>query len=59
MVGIKGRFADTRTTQQKNGSITVTVPAPLAHEWELEDGDELLFLATEGDDRAEVQRPSK
>lgn len=58
MVGIQHTFADCRTATENNGSIRVTVPKPIAEEWDLTDGDSIPFVAEEGSDTAEMRRPS-
>jgi len=58
-MGIEERFADCRTAQETKGSVTVTIPSPLAEEWEIEQGDQIPFYAEEGDDKAEIRRPVK
>jgi len=58
-MGIEERFADCRTAQETKGSVTVTIPSPLAEEWEIEQGDQIPFYAEEGDDTAEIRRPAK
>jgi bifunctional DNA-binding transcriptional regulator/antitoxin component of YhaV-PrlF toxin-antitoxin module len=39
--------------------VTVTIPRPLAEEWEIEQGDQIPFYAEEGSDTAEIRRPAK
>ena len=58
-MGIQNRFADCRTAQDGDGSVTVTIPRPLAEEWEIEQGDQIAFYAEEGSDTAEIRRPAK
>ena len=58
-MGIQDRFADCRTAQKGDGSVTVTIPRPLAEEWEIEQGDQIPFFAEEGSDMAEIHRPTK
>jgi len=58
-MGIEERFADCRTAQETKGSVTVTIPSPLAEEWEIEQGDQIPFYAEEGEDKAEIRRPGK
>lgn len=57
MSGIEQTFADCRTANDSGGSIRVTLPKPLAEEWDIEDGDSIPFVAHEGDDTAEIRRP--
>ena len=59
MPGIQDRFADCRTAQETDGSVTVTIPRPLAEEWEIEQGDQIPFFAEEGEEIAEMRRPAK
>ncbi|WP_049906307.1 AbrB/MazE/SpoVT family DNA-binding domain-containing protein [Halorubrum aidingense] len=58
-MGIQDRFADCRTAQEGDGSVTVTIPRPLAEEWEIEQGDQIPFFAEEGSDTAEIRRPGE
>lgn len=58
-MGIEDRFADCRTAQETKGSVTVTIPRPLAEEWEIEQGDQIPFYVEEGEDTAEIRRPAK
>ncbi|TKX82042.1 AbrB/MazE/SpoVT family DNA-binding domain-containing protein [Halorubrum sp. SD626R] len=58
-MGIQNRFADCRTAQEGDGSVTVTIPRPLAEEWEIEQGDQIPFYVEEGSDTAEIRRPAK
>ncbi|TKX76281.1 AbrB/MazE/SpoVT family DNA-binding domain-containing protein, partial [Halorubrum sp. SD626R] len=43
--GITHLLAEGRRVQHGDGSYTVTIPKALAKEWDLEGGDELLFMA--------------
>lgn len=58
-MGIEGRFTDCRTAQESTGSVRVTIPRPIAEEFDIEDGDPILFNAEEGGESAEIRRPSK
>lgn len=58
-MGIQDRFADCHTAQVEDGSVTVTIPRPLAEEWEIERGDQIPFFAEEGSDVAKIRRPTK
>ena len=55
--GITGFLAQGRQIQHGDGSFTVTIPKALAMEWEIEHGDNLLFTASEGDDKATIHNP--
>ena len=57
-MGIQNRFADCRTAQEGDGSVTVTIPRPLAEEWEIEQGDQILFFAKEGTRVAQIRPPN-
>lgn len=59
MAGIEDKYADCRTAQEGDGSVTVTIPSPIAEEWEIEQGDQIPFFAEEGEDTAQIRRPSK
>ena len=55
--GITGFLAQGRQIQEGDGSFTVTIPKALAMEWGIEHGDNLLFTASEGDDKATIHNP--
>jgi len=57
MGGIEDQFADTRTVQETAGSVTVTIPRPIAEEWGLGQGDQIPFYAEEDSERVEISRP--
>ncbi|WP_435145906.1 AbrB/MazE/SpoVT family DNA-binding domain-containing protein [Halobaculum sp. P14] len=57
MSGISRLFADTRTVQEHNGSVTVTIPSKIVDELGIEDGDELPWVCEEGSNTAEVRTP--
>lgn len=59
MPGIQDRFADCRTAQETDGSVTVTIPRPLVEEWEIEQGDQIPFFAEQDSEIAEIRRPAK
>lgn len=58
-MGIQNRFADCRTAQEGDSSVTVTISRPLAEEWEIEKADQIPFYAEESSDTAEIRRPVK
>ncbi|WP_276298809.1 AbrB/MazE/SpoVT family DNA-binding domain-containing protein [Halorussus lipolyticus] len=53
-MGIKQRFADTRTAQEGDNVIQVTIPKDVAEELGIEGGDEVLWTGEEGSDSAEI-----
>ncbi|OYR73054.1 AbrB/MazE/SpoVT family DNA-binding domain-containing protein [Halorubrum ezzemoulense] len=55
--GITHLLAEGRRVQHGDGSYTVTIPKALAKEWDLEGGDELLFMAEEGESKATIHEP--
>jgi hypothetical protein len=48
---------ESRTVQQGDGCLTVTLPASAAHDLGIQAGDQILFTGQEGDDELEVQKP--
>ncbi|MEZ3163049.1 AbrB/MazE/SpoVT family DNA-binding domain-containing protein [Halorubrum sp. RMP-47] len=52
--GITHLLAEGRRVQDGDGSYSVTIPKALANEWGLEGGDELLFMAEEGESKATI-----
>ena len=58
-MGIKQRFADTRTAQERDSTIQVTIPKDLADELGIEGGDEVLWTGEAGEDSAEVHSPRR
>lgn len=59
MSGVTRRYADSRKVQRGDGHYSVTIPAKIVEELDIEKGDDLLFECVEGEDRAEVIPPSK
>lgn len=57
-MGVRQQFADTRKVQGRNteSTVTITIPAPIADELEIEQGDEILWQCVEGDESAEIKR---
>ncbi|MCO8243117.1 AbrB/MazE/SpoVT family DNA-binding domain-containing protein [Haladaptatus sp. AB643] len=58
-MGIKQRFADTRTAQEGNNVIQLTVPKDIPDELGITGGDEVLWTGEENTDKAEIHAPQK
>jgi len=57
-MGIKQRFADTRTAQEGDNVIQVTIPKDVADELGIEGGDEVLWTSEEGRNTATIHSPN-
>lgn len=58
-MGIKQKFADTRTAQEGDGVIQLTVPKDVVEELEIEAGDEVLWTGEEGEETATIHSPRR
>lgn len=58
-MGIKQMFADTRTAQERDRVIQVTIPKDVADELGIRGGDEVLWTGEEGDDTAAIHAPGR
>lgn len=56
-MGIKQMFADTRTAQEGDNVIQLTVPKAVVDELGIEGGDEVLWTGEEGDNTAVIHAP--
>ena len=56
-MGITQKFADTRTAQEGDGVIQVTIPKDVVEELGIEGGDELLWTGEEGEKTATIHAP--
>lgn len=58
-MGIKQKFADTRTAQEGDGVIQVTIPKDVVEELSIEKGDELLWTSEEDGETATIHAPRR
>ncbi|USZ68320.1 AbrB/MazE/SpoVT family DNA-binding domain-containing protein [Halorussus salilacus] len=58
-MGIRQKFADTRTAQEGNGVIQVTIPKDVVEELGIEGGDEILWTGKENSETATIHSPRK
>lgn len=56
-MGIKQMFADTRTAQEGDGVIQLTIPKDVVDELGIEGGDEVLWTSEEGEETATIHSP--
>ena len=56
-MGIKQKFADTRTAQEGDNVIQLTVPKAVVEELGIKGGDEVLWTGEEGEDMAAIHAP--
>ena len=56
-MGITQKFADTRTAQEGDGVIQVTIPKDVVEELGIKGGDELLWTGEEGEGTATIHAP--
>lgn len=57
-MGVNQQFADTRKAQETtDGYINIRIPAPIADEFDLQGGDDVLFTHQEGDEAAKIHKP--
>jgi len=48
---------ESRTVQQGDGCLTVTIPAKAAQDLEIYAGDEVMFVGRAGEREIEIQKP--
>jgi len=58
-MGIKQKFADTRTAQEGDGVIQVTIPKDVVDELGIQGGDELLWTSEEDGETAQIHAPRR
>ena len=58
-MGIKQKFADTRTAQEGDGVIQVTILKDVVKELGIEGGDEVLWTGEEDGETAEIHAPRR
>lgn len=58
-MGIQQRFADTRTAQEGDNVIQVTIPKDIVEELGIKGGDEVLWTGEEDGDSAEIHAPRR
>lgn len=58
-MGIKQKFADTRTAQEGDGVVQLTIPKDVVEELGIEGGDEVLWTSEEDGKTATIHAPRK
>lgn len=58
-MGIQRRFADTRTAQEGDNVIQVTIPKDVAEELGIKGGDEVLWTGEEDGETATIHSPNR
>jgi len=57
-MGVDRQYADTRSAQKcGDGTVRIVIPTDIADELDIEDKDEVLWTAEEGEAKAEVHGP--
>jgi bifunctional DNA-binding transcriptional regulator/antitoxin component of YhaV-PrlF toxin-antitoxin module len=56
-MGIRQKFADTRTAQEGDGVIQLTIPKDVVEELGIEGGDEVLWTSEEDGETATIHSP--